>query len=308
MVVLDADRQVVRPAKLWNDTESAPDAGWLCGQLEGGGAAWATAVGSVPVASFTITKLSWLHRKEPEAWNRLAHVVLPHDWLTLRLTGELTGELVTDRGDASGTGYWSPATSDVPVRPPRCRRRAIATGRPPCHACSVRRRPPASGGARWSVRAPATTWPPRSAWRWASATPSCRSARPARCSACPTAPPPTPAARSRDSPTRPAATCRSSCTLNAAKVPRRGPRSARGRSRSSSTGWRWRATRVHSRCCRTSTVSARPNRPDATGVLGGLRTDVTREQLARAAVDGVVCGLLDGVDALAAHATWSGSC
>ena len=44
-----------------------------------------------------------------------------------------------------------------------------------------------------------------------------------------------------------------------------------------------------------------PNRPDATGVLGGLRTDVTREQLARAAVDGVVCGLLDGVDALAAH-------
>jgi xylulokinase len=44
-----------------------------------------------------------------------------------------------------------------------------------------------------------------------------------------------------------------------------------------------------------------PNRPDATGVLGGLRTGVRREQLARAAVDGVVCGLLDGVDALAAH-------
>ena len=86
MVVLDADRRVVRPAKLWNDTETAPDAGWLCGQLEGGAAAWAAAVGSVPVASFTITKLSWLHRKEPEAWNRLAHVVLPHDWLTLRLT------------------------------------------------------------------------------------------------------------------------------------------------------------------------------------------------------------------------------
>jgi xylulokinase len=43
-----------------------------------------------------------------------------------------------------------------------------------------------------------------------------------------------------------------------------------------------------------------PNRPEATGVLAGLRTDVSREQLARAAVEGVVCGLLDGLDALLA--------
>ena len=60
----------------------------------------------MPVASFTITKLAWLRRCEPEAFARLAHVVLPHDWLTFRLTGALT----TDRGDASGTGYWSAAT------------------------------------------------------------------------------------------------------------------------------------------------------------------------------------------------------
>ena len=65
-----------------------------------GAADWAAAVGSVPVAAFTVTKLSWLHRSEPDNWARLAHVVLPHDWMTLRLTGEL----VTDRGDASGTG------------------------------------------------------------------------------------------------------------------------------------------------------------------------------------------------------------
>ena len=45
--------------------------------------------GSVPVASFTITKLAWLRRSEPEALARLAHVVLPHDWLTFRLTGSL---------------------------------------------------------------------------------------------------------------------------------------------------------------------------------------------------------------------------
>src|SRR5205807_10237002 len=86
-----------------NDTESAPDADWLVGGL--GDEAWAAACGSVAVASFTITKLSWLHRCEPENFARLARVMLPHDWLTFRLGGAR----VTDRGDASGTGYWSPA-------------------------------------------------------------------------------------------------------------------------------------------------------------------------------------------------------
>ena len=62
-------------------------------------------VGTVPVASFTITKLAWLREHEPDVYARVAHVLLPHDWLTL----QLTGELVTDRGDASGTGYWSAA-------------------------------------------------------------------------------------------------------------------------------------------------------------------------------------------------------
>ncbi|TML63164.1 MAG: xylulose kinase, partial [Actinobacteria bacterium] len=104
LVALDDRRALIRPAKLWNDTESAADAGWLLKQL-GGAVPWAAACGSVPVAAFTITKLSWLHRTEPDAFARLAHVLLPHDWLTFRLAGEL----VTDRGDASGTGYWSPA-------------------------------------------------------------------------------------------------------------------------------------------------------------------------------------------------------
>src|SRR5262249_49672068 len=102
MVVLDDAGAPLRPAKLWNDTESAADAAWLLDQF-GGGAAWADAVGVVPVAAITITKLSWLHRKETDVFSRVARVVLPHDYLTYRLTGEL----VTDRGDASGTGYWS---------------------------------------------------------------------------------------------------------------------------------------------------------------------------------------------------------
>ncbi|HWS46689.1 MAG TPA: FGGY family carbohydrate kinase, partial [Acidimicrobiia bacterium] len=106
LVVLDARGAVVRPAKLWNDGESAPDAQWLRGKLTD--AEWARACGSVPVAAFTITKLSWLHRSEPESWARLARVCLPHDWLTAQLTGDLT----TDRGDASGTGYFSAATGE----------------------------------------------------------------------------------------------------------------------------------------------------------------------------------------------------
>src|SRR5919205_2313828 len=59
MVALDEDGAVVRPALLWNDTRSAQAAQDLTAEL-GGGAAWAEAVGLVPVASFTITKLRWL--------------------------------------------------------------------------------------------------------------------------------------------------------------------------------------------------------------------------------------------------------
>ncbi len=104
-VIVDQRGEVVRPAKLWNDTESAPDAQALVDELTGGAAAWAEACGSVPLASFTITKLRWLKRCEPDSFRRMASVLLPHDWLTFRLTGHRT----TDRGDASGTGYWSPA-------------------------------------------------------------------------------------------------------------------------------------------------------------------------------------------------------
>lgn len=112
MVCLDDDGQVVRPALLWNDTRSAAAADDLVAELGGGdpvagAAAWAQAVGTVPVASITATKLRWLADHEPEAAARVAAVALPHDWLTWRLLGgrDLDG-LVTDRSDASGTGYF----------------------------------------------------------------------------------------------------------------------------------------------------------------------------------------------------------
>jgi xylulokinase len=116
MVCLDEDGAVVRPALLWNDTRSAGAAADLVAELggpEAGGQAWADAVGLVPVASFTVTKLRWLAQSEPENAARTAAVCLPHDWLTWELAGSPDlHALVTDRGDASGTGYWSPVTGD----------------------------------------------------------------------------------------------------------------------------------------------------------------------------------------------------
>lgn len=116
MVALDADGEVVRDALLWNDTRSASSALALIDEL-GGPQAWADAIGSVPVASLTVTKLRWLRDHEPEAAARVAAVALPHDWLTWRLAGYGPGNadltaLTTDRSDVSGTGYWSPFTED----------------------------------------------------------------------------------------------------------------------------------------------------------------------------------------------------
>jgi xylulokinase len=113
MVCLDERGTVVRDALLWNDTRSARAAGELVAELPGGARAWARAIGSVPLASFTVAKLRWLATHEPDNAARTAAVCLPHDWLTWRLRGAGDVDaLTTDRGDASGTGYWSPATGD----------------------------------------------------------------------------------------------------------------------------------------------------------------------------------------------------
>ncbi|WP_243075551.1 xylulokinase [Microbacterium sp. SS28] len=117
MVVLDAEGRVIRPALLWNDTRSAGAAADLIAEF--GADALARRTGLVPVASFTITKLRWLRDNEPANAAKVAAVALPHDWLTWRLRGfgpvgesprgPVLEELVTDRSDASGTGYWNPA-------------------------------------------------------------------------------------------------------------------------------------------------------------------------------------------------------
>ncbi len=118
MVCLDADGEVIRDALLWNDTRSAQAAVDLIAEFGDGDPAagarwWADAVGSVPVASYTVTKLRWLADNEPGNAARVAAVALPHDWLTWKLlgTGRLE-DLVTDRSDASGTGYFDAVANE----------------------------------------------------------------------------------------------------------------------------------------------------------------------------------------------------
>jgi xylulokinase len=107
MIALDADDHVVRPALLWNDLRSAPQIDTVVTHL-GGPQACADTIGSVPAASFTITKLRWMFENEPDNAHRTQAVLLPHDWLTWMLGGRT--QQTTDHGDASGTGYYSPAT------------------------------------------------------------------------------------------------------------------------------------------------------------------------------------------------------
>ncbi|GGW27996.1 xylulokinase [Streptomyces griseoloalbus] len=105
LVTLDGHGEPVRPALLWNDVRSAPQGRRLIEEL-GGAKFWAGRTGSVPAASFTVTKWAWLAEHEPEAVRATQAVRLPHDYLTERLTGQGT----TDRGDASGTGWWASGT------------------------------------------------------------------------------------------------------------------------------------------------------------------------------------------------------
>lgn len=100
-VALDAERRVIRPAKLWCDTSTVAEARKLTLSLGRG----------IP-AGFTAPKVLWLKRHEPAHFARLAHVLLPHDWINLRLSGELAMEC----GDASGTGLFDPVARAFDAR------------------------------------------------------------------------------------------------------------------------------------------------------------------------------------------------
>jgi xylulokinase len=295
MVCLDEDGAVVRPALLWNDTRSARAAAELVAEL-GGPRAWAEATGSVPVASFTVTKLRWLATSEPDRAKRTATVLLPHDWLTWRLAGG-QAEPVTDRGDASGTGYWSPATGawrpdllelafgQVPGLPrvlgptePAGRTAAGAllgpgTGDNMAAALGVGARPGdvvvsiGTSGTVFAVHDTATADPGGTVAGFADAT-------------------------GRFLPLV--------CTLNAARV-LQATAALLGTdlaglddlALSAPPGAEGVVLVPYFEGERT------PNRPDATAQLSGLRlATTTPANLARAAVEGMLCGLADGLDAL----------
>lgn len=190
LVAMDADGAVIRPAKLWNDTTSAPEMAWLLRQLPP--AEWARRTGSVPTAAFTVSKLLWLRRHEPAHFAALATVLLPHDWLTWRLTGRK----VSDRSEASGTGYFDASTGrydtailaliddDVDWTP---RVPTVLDPQTPA-AISVRKRaaPWAWGKTPSSARAPATNTPAPWGSAHAPATSSTCSAPPGSSSRRPT--------------------------------------------------------------------------------------------------------------------------
>jgi xylulokinase len=296
MVVLGSDGAVLRPAKLWNDTESAVDADALLTALPGGAEGWADSCGSVPLAAFTITKLAWLRRCEPEVFARVASVMLPHDWLTMQLTGNRT----TDRGDASGTGYWSPAQS-------RYRTDLLAL---------------VDETVDWDAALPTVLGPTDAAGEWADpgavvapgtgdnmaaalglglgpgdlALSFGTSGTAYSVSDQPTADPTGHVAGFADATGHFLPLV---CTLNAMKVT-----DAFARLLGVDTA-RFDALALAAPPGADGVVlvphfdgERTPNRPDATGALTGLRSDVTPALVARAAVEGVVCNLLDGADAL----------
>jgi len=105
LVVLDEALQVIRPAKLWNDTETALQNTELVERL-GGAAGCLQKIGIVPLTGYTASKLLWLRQNEPENFSRIRHILLPHDYLNFWLTGQLTAEY----GDASGTAFFDVRT------------------------------------------------------------------------------------------------------------------------------------------------------------------------------------------------------
>jgi xylulokinase len=105
LVVLDSDKNVIRPAKLWNDTETAPHNLALIERF-GGSTAFFNKFGIVPLTGYTVSKLLWLKENEPQNFDRIRHILLPHEYLNYWLTGRMCAEF----GDASGTAFFDVRT------------------------------------------------------------------------------------------------------------------------------------------------------------------------------------------------------
>ncbi|POF43662.1 xylulokinase [Pseudomonas laurylsulfativorans] len=105
LVLLDDQGKVLRPAKLWCDTETTPQNNRLLAHL-GGEKASLERLGVVIAPGYTLSKLLWTKEQHPEVFSRIARILLPHDFLNHWLTGRSCSEY----GDASGTGYFNVRT------------------------------------------------------------------------------------------------------------------------------------------------------------------------------------------------------
>ena len=304
LVLVGDDGKVLRPAKLWNDTTSAAQARDLVARLSP--RRWAERCGSVPLASFTIAKLAWVLGHEPEMADRIARIMLPHDWLTWRLSGAH----VTDRGDASGTGWFDPAANEMATD-----LLGLAVGDPESWLSRLPRvlEPDEAAGPISPEAAAALglgdaalvgpgTGDNMGAALGLGLTPGDTvvslgtSGTAYSVSRTPTSDPSGAVAGFADAT---GAFLPLVCTLNATRV--------------TDTVARWLG--VDPAGLAELALAAddgpgtptlvpyfdgerTPDLPDATGLFAGLRNDTTREQLALAAHDGVLCGLFDGLDAL----------
>lgn len=302
LVALDATNGIIRPAKLWNDTTSAPEARELVERL--GPEAWARRVGTVPTAAFTITKLLWVARHEPANFAKIAAVLLPADWVMFRLTDEFR----TDRSAASGTGYfaacddtwlpdilalvggegWLPALPVVvgpdevagTVTAEASEATGLRAGTLVGPGCNDQ--PPSAlafgirdGDVIISIGTSGTVYT-RSLIQTADASGAVTGVADASGAFLPLV-----------------------CTLNAAKVTDAFARIL-GVDHAELSRLAMAAPPASDRPIVVPYLDGErtPNRPGSHGLVAGMRSDVTREQVARAAFEGVVCGLLDGLDAL----------
>lgn len=301
LVCLDAGGSVVRPALLWNDTRSADAARDLVRE-HGGAAAWARDTGSVPLASFTVAKLRWLAEHEPAALDATAAVCLPHDWLTWRLRGCPGGldGLTTDHGDASGTGYYSPAK-----RAWRPDLLALAAGRTPALPRLVDAAEPA-GRTPGGAVVGAGTGDNMAAALGLGVEPGHvvvslgTSGTVFSVAETPTADPAGAVAGFADATGRYLPLV---CTLNAARV-LDAAAAMLGVDHDALSELALDAPPGAGGLVLVPYLAGErtPDRPDATGAVHGLTMDnATPRHLARAAVEGMLCGLADGLDALRAQ-------
>ncbi|MBA3416073.1 MAG: xylulokinase [Chloroflexia bacterium] len=303
LVALDAAGVVIRPAKLWNDTTSTAEARQLVAEL--GRAEWARRAGSVPVAAFTITKLLWLRRHEPGGFRRLRRVALPHDWLNLRLTGRQA----TDRSEASGTGYFSPASGHYDlgllglVDPERDWAGALSEVVPPDEAVGEVRPEVAAGLGlgRGVLVAPGANDNPASALAYGlrpgdtvvslgtSGTVFAPHDEPVA----------DPSGAVNGNADATGAFLPLVCTLNATKVTDFAARLL-GVDHAALGALALAAPADPDRPVLQAFLDGErvPERPAARGILAGLRSDSSREEVARAAFEGVLLGLHDGLLAL----------